>query len=118
MLSQLSACVNYLPSVEARMPRKGEKTPNVSALTLHVRGEVWYNYGDWLDSGVWRLQCYKETTMKIKLHRPRRSLWNLALLLFILGLLGALVPVPFLSGFAFYLVLASAALLLLGTWVI
>ena len=56
--------------------------------------------------------------MKIKLHRPRRSLWNLALLLFILGLLGALVPVPILSGFAFYLVLASAALLLLGTWVI
>ena len=56
--------------------------------------------------------------MRIKLHRPRRSLWNLALLLFILGLLGALVPIPILSGFAFYLVLASAALLLLGTWVI
>ena len=56
--------------------------------------------------------------MKIKLHRPRRSLWNLALLLLILGLLGTLVPIPILSGFAFYLVLASAALLLLGTWII
>ena len=56
--------------------------------------------------------------MKTKLHRPRRSLWNLALLLLILGLLGALVPIPILSGFAFYLVLASAALLLLGTWII
>jgi hypothetical protein len=56
--------------------------------------------------------------MRIKLHRPRRSLWDLALLLFILGLVGALVPMPILSGFAFYLVLASAALLLLGTWVL
>jgi hypothetical protein len=56
--------------------------------------------------------------MNIKLHRPRRVLWNLALLLFILGLLGALVAIPILSGLAFYLVVASAALLLLGTWVI
>jgi hypothetical protein len=56
--------------------------------------------------------------MKTKLHRPKRGLWNLALLLFILGLLGALLPIPILSGFAFYLVLASAGLLLLGTWVI
>jgi len=56
--------------------------------------------------------------MKIKLHRPKRSLWNLALLLFILGLLGAVLPIPFLSQFAFYLMLASAGLLLLGTWVI
>jgi hypothetical protein len=60
----------------------------------------------------------KETTMKSKLHRPKRALWNVALLLFILGLLGALAPIPVLSGFAFYLVVASAGLLLLGTWVI
>jgi hypothetical protein len=56
--------------------------------------------------------------MNTKLHRPKRALWNLALLLFILGLLGAVVPIPILSGFAFYLVVASAGLLLLGTWVI
>jgi hypothetical protein len=56
--------------------------------------------------------------MRIKLHRPRRGLWNLALLLFILGLLGALVPIPILSGFALYLLLASAALLFPGTWVL
>jgi hypothetical protein len=56
--------------------------------------------------------------MKIKLHRPKRGLWNLALLLFILGLLGAVLPIPVLSQFAFYLMLASAGLLLLGTWVI
>jgi hypothetical protein len=56
--------------------------------------------------------------MKTKLHRPKRTLWNLALLLFILGLLGALAPIPVLSGFAFYLVVASAGLLLLGTWAI
>ena len=56
--------------------------------------------------------------MKIKLHRPKRGLWNLALLLFILGLLGKLAPIPVLSKFAFNLVVASAGLLLLGTWVI
>ena len=56
--------------------------------------------------------------MKKELHRPRRGLWNLALLLFVLGLLGALATIPILSGFAFYLVLASAAPLLLGTWVL
>jgi len=56
--------------------------------------------------------------MKIKLHRPKRGLWNLALLLFILGLLGTLAPIPVLSQFAFYLMVASAGLLLLGTWVI
>jgi hypothetical protein len=56
--------------------------------------------------------------MKIKLHRPKRSLWNVALLFFILGLLGVFMPIPFLSQFALYLVVASAGLLLLGTWVI
>jgi hypothetical protein len=56
--------------------------------------------------------------MKIKLHRPKRGLWNLAVLLFILGILGTLAPIPVLSGFAHYLVVASAGLLLLGTWVI
>ena len=55
--------------------------------------------------------------MRIKLHRPRPGLWNLALLLLILGLLGALVRIPILSALAFSLLLASAALLLLGTWV-
>jgi len=56
--------------------------------------------------------------MKIKLHKPKRGLWNLALLLFILGLVGYLVAVPILSEFVFYLVVCSAALLLLGTWII
>jgi len=56
--------------------------------------------------------------MQIKLHRPNRGLWNLALLLFILRLLGTLVVIPILSQVAFYLLVASAGLLLLGTWVI
>jgi len=56
--------------------------------------------------------------MKIKLHKPRRGLWNVALLLFILGLVGYLVPVPVLSQAAFYLIVSSATLLLLGTWII
>ncbi|GAB4548190.1 MAG: hypothetical protein Kow0063_43130 [Anaerolineae bacterium] len=56
--------------------------------------------------------------MKITLHRPKRGLWNLALLLFILGLLGALIAIPILSQYAFELMAASAGLMLLGTWVI
>jgi hypothetical protein len=56
--------------------------------------------------------------MKIKLHRPKRGLWNLALLLFILGLVGWYINLPILSDFAFYLVVLSAALLLLGTWLV
>ena len=56
--------------------------------------------------------------MKTKWHRPRRGLWNLAFLPFTLGLLGALGPIPILSSFAFYVVLTSAALLLLGTRVL
>ena len=56
--------------------------------------------------------------MKIKLHKPKRGLWNVALLLFVLGLVSALVPIPLLSQFAFYLVVLAAALLLLGTWII
>ena len=53
--------------------------------------------------------------MKIKLHKPKRGLWNVALLLFILGLVGAFMAIPILSQFALYLVVISAALLLLGT---
>jgi len=56
--------------------------------------------------------------LKIRLHRPKRGLWNLALLLFVLGLLGSYVAIPILSGYAFYLIVGSAALLLLGTWII
>ncbi len=44
--------------------------------------------------------------------------WNVAVLLFVLGLVGFFVAIPLLSEFAFYLVAFSAALLLLGTWVI
>lgn len=53
-----------------------------------------------------------------RLHRPTRTLWNVSLILFILGLVGALLPIPLLSQFAFYLVVFSALLLLLGTSVI
>jgi len=55
--------------------------------------------------------------MRIKLHRPRRGVWNVALLLFIVGVVGIYLPVPILSGFAVHLVVLAAALLLLGTWV-
>jgi hypothetical protein len=56
--------------------------------------------------------------MKIKLHKPRRGLWNVALLLLVIGLIGTFLPIPILSQFAFYFVIASAALMLLGTWIV
>jgi hypothetical protein len=56
--------------------------------------------------------------MKIRLHKPKQALWNIALLLFILGLLGSFIGLPILSQFAFYFLVFSAGLLLLGTWVI
>jgi fatty acid desaturase len=60
----------------------------------------------------------REAKVKIRLHKPKRGLWNVALLLFILGVVGAFVGIPILSQLAFYLILISAALLLLGTWVV
>lgn len=56
--------------------------------------------------------------MKIKLHRPKRGLWNAALLLLVIGLIGAFLPIPILSQIAFYFVVASAVVLLLGTWIV
>lgn len=56
--------------------------------------------------------------MKSKLHRPRRNLWNLALLLFIFGVISFFAPIPVVSQYAFHLAAAAAALLLLGTWII
>ena len=56
--------------------------------------------------------------MKIRLHRPKRGLWNVALLLFLLGLVGSVVSLPLISQYAFPLVVVSAALLLLGTWIL
>ena len=56
--------------------------------------------------------------MKIKLHRPKRGFWNAALLLLVIGLIGTFLPIPILSQFAFYFVVASAVLMLLGTWIV
>jgi hypothetical protein len=56
--------------------------------------------------------------MKIKLHRPQRGLWNAALLLLVIGLIGTYIPIPIVSQFAFYFIVASAAVMLLGTWIV
>jgi hypothetical protein len=55
--------------------------------------------------------------VKIKLHRPNRNLWIVAVILFIAGVVGSFISIPLLSAVTFYLVALSAALLLLGTWV-
>jgi hypothetical protein len=56
--------------------------------------------------------------MRIRLHRPRRGLWNAALLLLVIGLIGTYVPVPILRQLAFHRIVASAVLMLLGTWIV
>ena len=56
--------------------------------------------------------------MKIKLHRPKPGLWNLALLVFVVGLLAFIFPVPIVSQYAFHIVAVSSLLLLLGTWIL
>jgi hypothetical protein len=56
--------------------------------------------------------------MKIRLHKPKRNFWNLALLLFIFSVIGFFAPLLVVRQYAFYLAAASAALLLLGTWII
>ena len=56
--------------------------------------------------------------MKVKLHRPRRGLWNAALLLLVIGLIGTYLPIPILRQLAFYFIVASAVLMILGTWIV
>ncbi|WP_420643399.1 hypothetical protein [Candidatus Leptofilum sp.] len=56
--------------------------------------------------------------MKIKLHRPRRAVWNVTVVLFLLSLAGFFLNVPILDNLAYYLMLLAASLLILGTWVI
>jgi len=54
--------------------------------------------------------------MKMKLHRPKKNLWIISMILFVLGIVGFFVSIPVLSTAAFYLVAISAVFLLLGTW--
>jgi hypothetical protein len=55
--------------------------------------------------------------MKVKLHKPRRNVWMVSMVLFVVGLVASVVAIPILSPISFYLVAVAAALLLLGTWV-
>ncbi len=57
----------------------------------------------------------------MKLRKPKRNLWNAAFILFIIGIILAYAPFTlpaFFIGWAFWLMVASAALLLLGTTVL
>lgn len=46
---------------------------------------------------------------------PKNITWWIALILAVLGIIGNFASVPFLSQFSFWLVLASAVLLLIAT---
>ena len=56
--------------------------------------------------------------MNIKLHRPRRAVWNVTVILFLLSLAGFFLGIPILDQLAYYLMLLAASILILGTWVI
>ena len=49
------------------------------------------------------------------LSAPKNITWWIALILAVLGIIGNFASVPFLSQYSFWLVLASAALLLFAT---
>jgi hypothetical protein len=58
----------------------------------------------------------KEGDMNLKLNAPKQITWLVALVLGILGFLGAVITIPFLSNFAFWIVLIALVLLLLATY--
>lgn len=51
----------------------------------------------------------------MKLNAPKQIIWIIAVILGVLGILGVLVTIPFISGYAFWLVTLGFALLALGT---
>ncbi len=51
----------------------------------------------------------------MRLNAPRQVTWIIALILGILGLIGAVVTIPVLTDLAFWLVLVGLALMLLAT---
>lgn len=55
--------------------------------------------------------------MNLHLSRPKDITWIVALVLFVLGLIGKLGTVAVLTQYAFWLVVAAAALLLLAALV-
>jgi hypothetical protein len=51
----------------------------------------------------------------MRLNQPKVITWWIALVIAVVGLIAHLVTIPVLSGFAFWLVVIAAALLLLAT---
>lgn len=52
----------------------------------------------------------------MQLSAPKQVTWIIALILGIVGILGALVTIPVISGLAFWIVVVGLALLLLATF--
>lgn len=51
----------------------------------------------------------------MKLNAPKQIVWIIALVLGILGILGYLIPLPVVTGLAFWMVTVGFVLLVLGT---
>jgi len=51
----------------------------------------------------------------VNLNAPKKIVWMIAVILGILGILGYLIPIPVVTGLAFWLVTVGFVLLVLGT---
>ena len=51
----------------------------------------------------------------MNLNAPKKIVWMIAVILGILGILGYLIPIPVVTGLAFWLVTVGFVLLVLGT---
>ncbi len=51
----------------------------------------------------------------MKLNAPKKITWIIALILGIIGILGVLISIPFISGIAFWIEVVALALMLLAT---
>jgi len=52
----------------------------------------------------------------MKLSAPKQITWIIALVLAVIGLIGVLVTIPFITEYAFWFEFVAAVLLLLATW--
>jgi len=57
-----------------------------------------------------------EKGRKMKLSKPKNNTWIVAVILGVLGIIGQLVTIPVISGYAFWFVTAGFVLLALATY--
>ena len=61
------------------------------------------------------IHSFRRKVFIMKLNAPTKLVWIIALVLGVLGFIGMLVSIPFVSGFAFWFVFVGWLLLVLAT---